>query len=525
MNIAGSNPAPDSTSKTAADELAAAQTHIQAGRLVRARRHLRKALEAEPNNLTALLMLAGAAADRGRASQTLEWLDRALAAAPDSVEVHTARAQFLLQQNQFEPAANHFERALNLGGEDVELRSELALSLQQLGRYEEAEQHYRQAIELAPDDARACYNLGTLLKRRHDFHGAMDMYRRAVTLAPYDDNYRLRLAVALIEGGEFRESTEHLDVLAVQNPADEECAYFQSYAHMKLGEGSQATAAANRYRDTAGDSVSTLTSVASTNLCAGEIQIALDACEEALRLGPGHRHALADYAIALASLDQGRRAKWVFDTDSLIARQDLSPPPGFESIAAFNQELVAHIRSHPNLDFDRISLSCHEGNTSTELLVEPLGPLAHLRDFIRAAARAYRDKLPRDPEHPYLANLPADVDELELSAWATVLRNQGYQHGHIHATAWISGVYYVSLPDVIGSEDGNQQGFIEFGRAPHYYPAAHQGHILPLAPREGLLLLFPSYFFHRTLPFQAADDRITVAFDLRTPGAGSVKFE
>lgn len=32
-------------------------------------------------------------------------------------------------------------------------------------------------------------------------------------------------------------------------------------------------------------------------------------------------------------------------------------------------------------------------------------------------------------------------------------------------------------------------------------------------PREGLLLLFPSYFYHRTLPFRADAPRISVAFD------------
>ena len=33
-------------------------------------------------------------------------------------------------------------------------------------------------------------------------------------------------------------------------------------------------------------------------------------------------------------------------------------------------------------------------------------------------------------------------------------------------------------------------------------------------PEPGMMLLFPSYFFHRTLPFQSHETRISIAFDV-----------
>ena len=33
-------------------------------------------------------------------------------------------------------------------------------------------------------------------------------------------------------------------------------------------------------------------------------------------------------------------------------------------------------------------------------------------------------------------------------------------------------------------------------------------------PKEGLLVLFPSYFYHRTVPYEADEERLSVAFDL-----------
>ncbi|HIO46624.1 TPA: hypothetical protein EYN23_04625, partial [Candidatus Poribacteria bacterium] len=33
-------------------------------------------------------------------------------------------------------------------------------------------------------------------------------------------------------------------------------------------------------------------------------------------------------------------------------------------------------------------------------------------------------------------------------------------------------------------------------------------------PEPGLLLLFPSYYFHRTVPFKGCEKRISIAFDV-----------
>ncbi len=33
-------------------------------------------------------------------------------------------------------------------------------------------------------------------------------------------------------------------------------------------------------------------------------------------------------------------------------------------------------------------------------------------------------------------------------------------------------------------------------------------------PEEGLMLLFPSYFYHRSVPFEAAERRISISFDV-----------
>jgi len=493
-------------------ELETARQLLRDGRHIKARRHCRNVLARDPDNVQALLLLADGSAASGRASENLDYLKRAMALAPENLDIRVAYAEQLTRQNNFDDAALALEAVLAIDPEHELALTDLAVTMQALGRLQEARKYYEKALALASHDARLNHNYGTLLKQLHDFDGAVDAYRRSILLSPYNEDYRLRLGLALIEKGEFEEAVEHMDVLATQNPNHERCAYYQSYAHMKLGNGTAAAGAADRLLNICGPSSTTYTSIASTYLCAGRPDVTKEACALAFQHSPGNRQALADYAIAHATLDQ-HDGPTLFDLSSMLAIESVQAPEGYADITEFNQALHDHIRNHPVLDFDRISLSCHHGATSTELFVEPSGPTAPLQAIIRDACRRFRARLGRDAEHPYLAHLPTDTHELTLSGWATILHEQGYQHSHIHAKAWMSGVYYVNLPEVMKDEASGDEGCIEFGRSPYYYPRGSQGGIEVVRPREGQLLLFPSYFLHRTLPFVGRQDRVTIAFD------------
>ena len=89
---------------------------------------------------------------------------------------------------------------------------------------------------------------------------------------------------------------------------------------------------------------------------------------------------------------------------------------------------------------------------------------------------------------------------------------------HLHPDAWLSGVYYVQVPAVVaGGED--HAGWLEFGEPSPDFPLA----VTPperrlVRPEEGLLVLFPGYFYHHTVPFEGEGRRISIAFDVRRRG-------
>ena len=131
--------------------------------------------------------------------------------------------------------------------------------------------------------------------------------------------------------------------------------------------------------------------------------------------------------------------------------------------------------------------------------------------LLRKAIEAYRAALPDGSRHPFAVSLPA---RYKLTAWSVVLESQGHQIPHIHPSAWLSGVYYVARPPSVAASSEDNAGWIEFGQPPEHYPNKMQAELSLEKPREGLLVLFPSYFYHRTIPFDAAGRRISIAFDV-----------
>jgi hypothetical protein len=95
-----------------------------------------------------------------------------------------------------------------------------------------------------------------------------------------------------------------------------------------------------------------------------------------------------------------------------------------------------------------------------------------------------------------------------------IQKGDAFEEWHLHRGGWLSGVYYVRVPSAV-SEEGDGPGCIEFGPpvklAEQFRTFAPR---LRVAPREGMLLISPSHYLHRTIPTGAEEYRISFAFDV-----------
>ena len=88
---------------------------------------------------------------------------------------------------------------------------------------------------------------------------------------------------------------------------------------------------------------------------------------------------------------------------------------------------------------------------------------------------------------------------------------------HIHTSGWLSGVYYVDVPGAVDDPRAGQAGWLRLGPARHDIPLSREPIIRAFKPEPGLMITFPSYFWHETvqLPAESGGQRLCYSYDLQ----------
>lgn len=179
--------------------------------------------------------------------------------------------------------------------------------------------------------------------------------------------------------------------------------------------------------------------------------------------------------------------------------------------AGLKRILLEQEAAHPELRTGGRSHSNQGGwRSNADLLDWPGAEIGVLQNEIaRAIARIMQLAVGNDPDKPVRP-------ELSLVAWANINRNGDYNVMHNHAGNHWSGAYYVSL----GEPDPERafNGFFEFydprpaaGMVP--VPGFNFGLTLPVAPEEGMMMVFPSWHLHAVHPFFGTGERISISFN------------
>jgi uncharacterized protein (TIGR02466 family) len=208
------------------------------------------------------------------------------------------------------------------------------------------------------------------------------------------------------------------------------------------------------------------------------------------------------------------KARALFDPAKYVREFKIAPPPGFASVNAFNEALRAELTELHSSRVGPLFQTLQNGTqTRDDLFSRPTRVVQALRERILEAVAAYIRDLESDLSHPFASR--RDEQFSFAGSWSCLLRANGFHTNHIHAKGWISSAYYVSLPDAV-SESQDRQGWLKFGESNLLLGEADAPERF-VQPEVGKLVLFPSYFWHGTVPFSSDDTRLAVAFDI-SPG-------
>ena len=97
----------------------------------------------------------------------------------------------------------------------------------------------------------------------------------------------------------------------------------------------------------------------------------------------------------------------------------------------------------------------------------------------------------------------------------SLIKKNSYNQAHIHPNNLLSSVYYVKAPKNCGKIIFNNPNQISLNRFPKDLKKTEfSANLQKIEPREGVLLLFPSYLWHSVEPNLSDEDRIIVSFNI-----------
>ena len=222
---------------------------------------------------------------------------------------------------------------------------------------------------------------------------------------------------------------------------------------------------------------------------------------------PGDQHALAMLATA-GRLVGDASYKELYNYDDFVRSYTLSTPSGWDSLTEYLQDLGAALRARHPFETHPFSNSEEHGSKISDLLEMDDPAIKAIREAIGPALDAHIQHLGTGTDALRSRNTGRwKIDGI----WSVWLKPDGFHHNHVHPTGWLSSACYIELPDSVAA--GGQEGWIKFGE-PGVVTQPKLAHEHAVQPEPGMLVLFPSYMWHGTIPFSGDKPRLAIAFDI-----------
>lgn len=536
---------------------------------------LRKAMAIDPGWAPTLAMLGELLLNSGRADEAVSLLQRAAQRMPHAALL---LARHYNDQQKPTEALAVVAPLCGFAQVPAELVAQHIAALAALGRHDEAVAFYRKRTDASPDDPAAAHALAMALASasRHDeaeqttrhalarghasaavyfthanslialgkFESAEAALRDCVQQEPRHIDAHDRLArLVWMRTGDSSQTTAALDqalqrfqgdaaLLAakaaiLQGTGDARGAYLclaESAAHaqatpalmVRAGlaalefDPAAAVTLAERALRRSPDTAAPRNVLAAALLGTGDAKQALRHCEALLVNAPDDQYLIALQTTAWRLLGDERYDAFC-DYSQLVRAQTLQAPPQWSDLPQFLADVKRSLeRLHDPHGHPLLFQSLRHGTETTGDLTRHPDPV------IQALFEAFDA-----PIRAYLAHIGSGTDPLRRrnrgayrfnGGWSVRLRSAGYHTSHVHPRGWISSAFYVDLPDGM-TKASTSDGCLAFGQPSIVTtPALHAQHVV--RPEAGRLVLFPSYFWHGTVPFHSDQTRLTVAFDV-----------
>lgn len=486
-------------------------TLLQAGRPQLALEAIARLPRTEVEASAALLCTRGQARlDLGDAAGAADDFAAAERLAPSDSRAALGLAMALGECGRPHEASAAAQRAIAHGDQGTIARYVLGRAQLDAGELDQAQQTWEALLASHPTHGPTLESLSGLLWMRHaDVDVARRPLDRAMQAAPEQPGIVVQLAQLLDTAGDSAQAVQLLEAALVRTPGRPEL--HAAAARVALAaDPDRALAHARQAVQASGGRRSTVATYADALLAAGHVAEAADVAGRLYQADPRDSHALALLGTAGRLLrDPGHDA--LVDYARRISAEPIDVPDGWSDLPAYLGDLARELAALHRWQAHPLDQSLLGGSQVALHPAQAEGPA--LRAFVQAIDGPIRRHLARLAEIPDPTGRQASAGYRFSGMWSVRLRPGGHHRNHFHGQGWISSACYIELPSGMDAPGG--EGWLGFGQ-PGVPTTPELTHEYLVQPQPGLLVLFPSWMWHGTLPFRGEpqDRRLTIAFDL-----------
>jgi tetratricopeptide (TPR) repeat protein len=244
----------------------------------------------------------------------------------------------------------------------------------------------------------------------------------------------------------------------------------------------------------------------------GEADRALALTDVLMAQGVQHTQLLAVRTLALAASGAIDEARALVSEPGFYHAARLDTPAGWDDADAFHAAITQELMSNPDLRYERHGTASVQSWRVDHPALGKTPAVDALLAAILPVAAQHAERCEDGTAHPWLSLKPRCAT---LRCWCVITEAAGHERWHMHPEGWLSGGYYVAVPETEGAS-AVEAGCLAFG-----LPAGQIGDVAARAfgqtlvrPFAGLLNLFPSHAYHRTFAHEGQGRRLCIAFDI-----------
>ena len=437
----------------------------QTGRISESLDASQKAVELDSQDTEAHYNLGNTLKKLGRYTEAEASYRQAIALTPGYVEAHSNLGNTLKELGRLEEAEAICRQAIGLKPSFAEAHSNLGVTLQKLGRLEEAEASCRQAIALKPGFAEAQSNLGNTLKDLGRYAEAVACFEKAIALKSDFPEVRYNLGIILFESAEYQKAAEQFKLTDIHHSKSYaiRCSYLQDE------------------KTTFYDQLDSLISQGEINAVIGSLS-----CRSEIRYGINKPNPFCNDPL-----------KYVLETD-------LNGQCDFENIFT---KAARDILTDDTVSYKSQGHLTNGSQTAGNLFALEEKFINEIENIIHAEIEKYRVHF-KDSEEGFIKSWPTSYS---IYGWLVSMQSGGELAAHMHDAGWITGSIYINVPPKSKADSGNLVVCLDDQECEGGVKKNQKSTIDVVT---GSLCLFPSSLLHYTIPFEAEEDRIVLAFDV-----------